>query len=249
MAESNNRSFLTHAVVYGAGAILLQAASIVLLPLYTRYLTPADFGILEILSRTGQLLGIILMANGITTATFAFYCQAKTPEERQTTAATVTCFLAAVLLVGGLLVVAFARPLSVLIGIDDPMLTAVGILAAFFDCVTVVPMCLAQARTESIYYVCVSLASFVCRVGVISIAVVGFGWGIWGILWATIFTACLFGVLLNLREFWALPSGPTWPYSARSGGSPCRSCPAGCVSSCWAPATGSSSSNVSARRN
>ena len=54
-----------------------------LLPLYTRYLTPGDYGILEILSRTGQFIGIVLMANGISTATFAFYCQAKSVEQRR----------------------------------------------------------------------------------------------------------------------------------------------------------------------
>jgi O-antigen/teichoic acid export membrane protein len=207
MANSNGL-FLKHAAIYGFGTLLLQAASVVLLPLYTHCLAPADFGVLEILSRTGQVLGIVLMANGIATATFAFYCQAKTPEERRTTAATVTCFLWTVLLVGGLLVVAFAQPLGALIGVDDPTLTAVGILAAFFDCATVIPMCLAQTRTESVYFVGVSLVMFVCRVLIITVAVVGLGWGIWGILWASILTSCLFGVILNLREFWGTAFRP-----------------------------------------
>ncbi len=59
MAGLNSRSFLKHAAVYGFGTLLLQAASVVLLPLYTRYLTPADYGTLEILNRVGQVLGIV----------------------------------------------------------------------------------------------------------------------------------------------------------------------------------------------
>ncbi len=208
MAEPQHRSFLTHAAVYGFGALLLQAASVVLLPLYTHYLTPADFGVLEILNRTGQVIGIFLMANGIGTATFAFYCQAKTPEERQRVSATVTTLLGGVLLAGGTLVVAFARPLGALIGVDSPVLTAVGILVPFLDCVTVVPMCLAQSRIESVYYVCVSLAAFVCRVSLITLAVAGLGWGIWGVLWASIATAIIFGVVLNVREFWGAAFRP-----------------------------------------
>jgi len=208
MTTSANRSFLKHAAVYGLGTLLLQAASVVLLPLYTRYLAPADYGVLEILSRAGQVLGILLMANGITTATFAFYCQAKTPEERRTVAATVTTFMFSIFLIGGLLVVAFARPFGAMIGVDNPMLAAVGILAALCDSVVVIPMCLAQARTQSVYYISVSLASFVCRVLIITIAVAGLGLGIWGILWASILTSCIFGIILNVREFWGAAFRP-----------------------------------------
>lgn len=195
-------------MVYGVGSLLLQAASIVLLPLYTRYLNPADFGILEILSRTGQVISTLLMANGIATATFTFYCQAKTPRMRRRTAATVTLFLGIVLLVAAVLIVVFARPLGLLIGVDSPTLAAVGILAALADCTTVIPLCLAQARVESVYYVSVSLAMFVCRVTIITLAVAVLGWGIWGVLWASIATAVLFGVILNAREFWNVAFRP-----------------------------------------
>jgi O-antigen/teichoic acid export membrane protein len=202
MVEPQNRTFITHAAIYGLGTLLVQAASIVLLPLYTRCLTVADFGILEILSRTGQILNIVLMANGIATATFTFYCQAPTPEKKQNTAATVTLFLAIILAGGTLIVAALARPLALLIGVDSPALAAAGILAALAECTTVIPMCLAQARVESIYYVSVSLAMLVCRVLLVTAAVAVLGWGIWGVLLASIVTSLLFAVVLNLREFW-----------------------------------------------
>ncbi len=201
MAESQHHSFLRHAAVYGLGTLLLQAASVVLLPLYTRYLTPSDYGILEILSRTGQFIGIVLMANGISTATFAFYCQAKSVEQRRRVSATVTALLGSVLLAGGALVVIFARPLGTLIGVDDSLLAAVGILVPFAECATIIPLCLAQARTESVYYVGVSLAMFVCRVLLITLAVAGLGLGIWGVLGASIAVSIVFGAVLNLREF------------------------------------------------
>src|SRR5271155_3135974 len=49
-------TFLRHAAVYGAANMLLQAAGLVLLPLYTRFLTPRDFGALELLGRTSDVL-------------------------------------------------------------------------------------------------------------------------------------------------------------------------------------------------
>jgi O-antigen/teichoic acid export membrane protein len=49
---------------------------------------------------------------------------------------------------------------------------------------------------------------FVCRVAMIAIAVAGLGLGVWGVLGASIATAAVFGVVLNLREFWHRTSWP-----------------------------------------
>ena len=89
---NDSRSFLRHALTYGGGTLLLQAASVLLLPLYTRYLSPAEFGVLDILNRLGEVLCICLMVNGISKAAVAFYRQAETEKDRARTAATLTLF-------------------------------------------------------------------------------------------------------------------------------------------------------------
>lgn len=206
--RSSKRTFLSHAAIYGVGTVLMQAASIVLLPLYTRYLSPADFGTLEILSRAGQIIGIFLMVNGISTATFTFYCQAKTAEERQRVTSSLVTLSGILLLGGGLLVVAFAQPLGTFLGVAGPSLTAIGILVPFFDATTLIPLVLAQARTESVFFVCASFAMFICRILILVVVVAYMGWGIWGVLGASIVNSAVFGVALTLREFWKRPFRP-----------------------------------------
>ena len=43
------RTAARHSLVYGFGALATKAIGFLMLPVYTRYLTPADYGILEIL--------------------------------------------------------------------------------------------------------------------------------------------------------------------------------------------------------
>lgn len=65
--KKSYRDLLKHSGIYGIGQAVLRVTSIILLPIYTRYLTPADYGILAILEITVSLLRIT-MANGLVNA-------------------------------------------------------------------------------------------------------------------------------------------------------------------------------------
>ncbi len=198
--KPKDHSFLKHAAVYGIGTIVLQAASIVLLPLYTNYLTPAEYGVMEILNRIGDVLVICLMVNGIRMATLTFYRQAEDPQQRRRIAATVTLFLVLFLIGCELLVLVFAGHLSSFLGVDDPRLLAFGIFAVLLQATTVIPLVLMQARLESGFYVLATVGTFFCRVVLAVLAVAVLGWGIWGVLGATAASSLIFGVVLTVRE-------------------------------------------------
>lgn len=194
------KSFLAHAFVYGLGGLIVQAASIVLLPLYTHHLEPSDYGLLEILNRVGEVLTICLMAGGIRLAALTFYNQAKSDAERDKTVTSVTLMVVLLLIAGGIATIAFPSYIGAAIGIEDTRLVVFGMFAMLLDITIAVPMTLMQARTESLLYSCVSFAMFLFRVIAIIIAVVVFHWGIWGILGATALTSLFFGVVLTWRE-------------------------------------------------
>lgn len=48
-----------HSIVYGSGTLLSRLLGFILLPIYTRFLTPADYGILSLFFITGSILAII----------------------------------------------------------------------------------------------------------------------------------------------------------------------------------------------
>jgi len=199
-AARSPRAFLTHAAIYGFGTLILQAGSIVLLPLYTRHLAPAEFGVLEIISRVGDILNICLMAGGIRMAALTFYNQSKDEIEREkaVTATTITVYLLVIL--GGAVAVAFPGRIGSAIGVDRPALVAFGILSVLLDALAIVPLALMQARVESLRYVCVSAAIFLVRVTLAVILVAVLHWGIWGIFAASATTSAVFGIALTWRE-------------------------------------------------
>ena len=41
---------LTHSSIYGIGTVVSQIVAFIMLPIYTRYLTPEDYGVVELLS-------------------------------------------------------------------------------------------------------------------------------------------------------------------------------------------------------
>lgn len=87
------RFLLKHSSIYGIGTILSQAVSFLLLPLYTRYLTPTDYGILDLLDTTSALIGIVV-GLGISTAVSRFYYEKTSEQERSTLVSTAFILMA-----------------------------------------------------------------------------------------------------------------------------------------------------------
>ena len=75
------RDILKHSAIYGLGQVLGKLASFLLLPLYTRYLTPADYGCLAVLDLMAAILGI-LIGSGIAAAVTRYHFEAADQRQR-----------------------------------------------------------------------------------------------------------------------------------------------------------------------
>src|SRR5690348_5251202 len=67
----------TYSVAMEAGRVM----SFALLPVYTRYLTPADYGVMELLDLTVNLVGMFI-GTRLGQALFYFYFAASTKQEK-----------------------------------------------------------------------------------------------------------------------------------------------------------------------
>lgn len=202
--------FLKHAAVYAVGDLLLMAAGFILVPLYARWLSPAEFGSLELLDRVGEVAAICLLGRGLPLATIAFTKQSTDESRRQAVAAAFLLGLGGLGAGAGVLAVA-ARPLEAALGVDNRDLLWFAVGAALLECLVTVALAANQARLESGYYVVTSVAQFVFRVVLCIVFVVGLGWGVWGIVLASLLRSGAFGVALAVREW---RRGLAWPNGA-----------------------------------
>jgi O-antigen/teichoic acid export membrane protein len=109
------RTVVRHTAVYGMGAVLAKALGFFLLPVYTHYLSPPDYGLLEVLDVTMSLAGMVLNM-GMSVAMLRYYGAAGSPEQKRLVVSTALWFvtitgvlmlLAAPLLAGRLTVLLF----------------------------------------------------------------------------------------------------------------------------------------------
>jgi O-antigen/teichoic acid export membrane protein len=77
------RDILKHSGVYGLGQVLTRLISVLMLPLYTRFLQPADYGAIAILDLTAGILGIIV-GGGMVAAVSRYHFEATDPDEQNT---------------------------------------------------------------------------------------------------------------------------------------------------------------------
>jgi O-antigen/teichoic acid export membrane protein len=103
-----------HSVIYGLGGLVSRILAVLLLPLYTRYLSPADYGKVETLIAFTTVLGILL-ALGITSAFFRYYFDSADREHRRLVVRTSFWFTMGMATLGLVLGLALSSPISTLL--------------------------------------------------------------------------------------------------------------------------------------
>jgi len=78
---SELRRLAKHSVIYGLGGLVSRILAIFLLPLYTSYLEPEDYGRVETLVALTAVL-VTILRGGISSAFFRFYFDSPEPRER-----------------------------------------------------------------------------------------------------------------------------------------------------------------------
>jgi O-antigen/teichoic acid export membrane protein len=100
--------------IYAAGTIINRAASFIMLPIYTRFLTPADYGTLELLNITADIFALIFGV-GITSAIFRFYSRYEDQKDRNAVICTSTFLMIGFFFIASALGGIFSGKLSLII--------------------------------------------------------------------------------------------------------------------------------------
>jgi O-antigen/teichoic acid export membrane protein len=172
-----------HSLIYGIGGLVSRIVAVLLLPVYTHYLTPADYGKIETLIALTAVLGIILRA-GISSAFFRFYFDAADDTARRTVLRTSFWFTMGAGTLGLALLLVFAAPLSdMLFGTTSAanLVRAAGV--ALWASVNYEQLTsLFRVEERSVAFVCASLANVFLTIGITLVLVVWLDKGAVGVI-------------------------------------------------------------------
>ncbi|HWZ60412.1 MAG TPA: oligosaccharide flippase family protein [Gemmatimonadaceae bacterium] len=117
-----------YALMFAAATMVSKAVSFLMLPLYTRYLTPADYGVIELVELSLDIVSIIA-GSRLLSGVFRFYHKANTEDERRSVMSTALVTICIGYATVGLLVF-LAAPLVSTLALGDAKFTGIVRIAA-----------------------------------------------------------------------------------------------------------------------
>jgi O-antigen/teichoic acid export membrane protein len=181
------RQWVFHFLVYGLAVVGLNALSFIVIPIYTRRISPAEYGILELLNRGQDVLAITVMS-GMSLAALAFYqFEAANPGRQRRVFSTALLGILGNGLVLLLLLLPFAKEISGALFRTEQYAWAIYFVLPLIPLEMVFSLGLVslQSRYKSVAYITLSIGRFVIGLSLNLIMVLWLEWGLKGILIAT----------------------------------------------------------------
>ena len=196
------RDILQHSSVYAVGQGLSYLASILLLPIYTHYLRPADYGVISILDLFADILGILIGA-GMAVAVNRFHFEARNEHERREVWWTGMTFviLSATLISGSAWILRDELAiLSLGSKVEEGSLYFTLILATlWFVIIAQLLNTYLRVRKWSGLYVMINFVRLLINVGLNLYFLIVLDWGVRGILFGNLITEILYTLPLIFR--------------------------------------------------
>jgi O-antigen/teichoic acid export membrane protein len=176
-----------HTFVYTTGIIIGKVAGFVMLPVYTRYLTPADYGVLELLGMTIDVIGMITGV-GIVAGVFKFYSEENDRSRKNAVISTAALAVAGLATATSLIGLLLAPWLSKLIfgAAANPLYLRLCFVLYLLQNFEYLPFLLIRAENRSVLFVTINAAKLVSMLSLNILFVVYFRMGIEGVLTSNI---------------------------------------------------------------
>jgi O-antigen/teichoic acid export membrane protein len=193
MAEGLKKT-ISHAGVYGLGTALQNIVSVVMLPVYTRYLSPAEYGILELMQMILDLAGIIFGAR-LAVGLYRYYFGEESEDERRSIISTALLGNVGVNTLGSVFVAVFAVPLGMaFFGNNDHLeLIVMFAFSLATGALLNVPMLYIRALQRPWLFISMSLTKLLCQVALNILLVVVMRKGVEGVILSTLITGAIIG--------------------------------------------------------
>ncbi len=195
----HGRRIIGHSGIYLLGSLLARAVSFIMLPIYTRNLTPADYGVIELLSMIIDLVGLLLSLR-IGQSIYRYYFKYDRDEDRNQVlfSSYVTTLASSAL--GMICVLAFADQLAVAVFGNGEY---VGLLRLFslsmlFQGLVETPMVMLRAQQRPWFYLAASIAKLTMMLGLNIYFVVYRHLHVEGVIYSSLISGAVMTLLLGV---------------------------------------------------
>lgn len=192
------RSLGKNTALYGVAGVVARVVGVLMLPVYTHYLTPAQYGLLALLDTTVEITSI-LFAAGTRAGLQRFFFKADTELERKRVVFT-TWVLELGLSSAGALALMAAAPFvyrHVLVGAGNPGLIRIAALNFALAAASGAPLVFLQIEQRATAFTVVLIGKLALQVTLNVVFLAWFHLGVASILWSTTISSAVVGVILG----------------------------------------------------
>lgn len=199
MSQSN---LLKNTTIYALGDIFPRAVNFLFFPILTRYLTPADYGILNYVMSINNFLTIITFLC-LNTYYMVYYNKMENDIEREKLLGNISIFVVAINIILCVIIFTFGDGLFGLFGDNVPFYPyiAIGILTNFFNVFSVLPSCLLRMQERPSVFTALNVTKSTLVTLMTVALVIVFDKGVIGALNAQLYITAVFAVIFSYITF------------------------------------------------
>ncbi len=188
-----------HGLIYGIGVLLSKAVAFVMLPVYTHYLTPADYGLLQLIDMVLEVASIVA-GSRLGAGIFRFYHKADTDAQRRAVLSTAMVVLVTSYGCAATAMYVFAPAIAVAAfgNAANVALVRIGGMSLAFESLLLVPFAYLRLGDRSTAYVTVAGVRLCLQVALNIAFVVYLQLGAVGVLLSTLVVNTLAGAFLTV---------------------------------------------------
>ncbi len=188
-----------HSLIYAAGTLLGKSISFIMLPVYTRYLTPADYGVIALIEMTLDVICILAGAQ-LVMGVFRFYHKTEVQAERDAVVSTALLWVAAGHVLIALFVYLTADWLSLLVlgTAEHTGLVRLAAVSMAFAPLTIVPLSYVRLTDRSGLFVTATIAKLLISLTLSITFVVWMGMGARGVFLSTAISNAVVGITFTV---------------------------------------------------
>jgi O-antigen/teichoic acid export membrane protein len=200
MAESvakEAKVIARHSVVYGLSSVLDRIVGFVMLPVYTRFLTPADYGVMELIYMTTSIISLVV-GFGVEAAVSRFYFDYPVESERKKVISTAIAGYGAMVAVFVIALLPFSGLMSRLI-LDSEEYSSfflIAIITLAFGMILPIVFAYLRVKQKSFLYMITKTSMTIINLSLNIYFVVFAKKGVYGILLSNMVAQAIFMVAL-----------------------------------------------------